>query len=122
MPKSPGRHKKTGAQTRKSGYPRYGKPRALADLLARPASPLAALRERAAAAEDWLQLVRAWVTPELAAHVTSVVERGPALTIYVSSAAWAARLRFEADALLERARGKNTALTALSVKILPPQR
>ncbi|MBV6418134.1 MAG: hypothetical protein CMLOHMNK_02927 [Steroidobacteraceae bacterium] len=122
MPKTHGRHKKTGAQTRKSGSPRYGKPRALADLLARPASPLVSLQTRALAAGDWLRRVRGWVPGDLAPHVTSAVERDRALTVYVASAAWAARLRFETPSLLERAREASPDVTEVRVKVLPGAR
>lgn len=120
MPKTRGRHKKTGAQTRKSGSPRYGKPRALTDLLARPTSPLATLQKRAEAAQDWLRLVKAWVPPELAPHVTSAVERDHMLTIYVASAAWAARLAFATHDILARARETASGVETVRVKILPP--
>lgn len=122
MPKTGDRHKKTGAQTGKSGSPRYGKPRPLADLLVRPASPLSALRERAAAAGDWLRLVQDWVPAGLGPHVTSAVGRGHQLTVYVASAAWAARLRFEAPALLGKARAHDPGIEAVQVKVLPPSR
>jgi predicted nucleic acid-binding Zn ribbon protein len=122
MPKSRDRHKKTSAQSRKSGSPRYGKPRPLADLLARPAPALSSLARRAAQAEDWLRLVRGWVAVEQASHVTSAVERNGTLTIYVASAAWAARLRFEAGNLLVKARGHDARVEAVQVKVLPPAR
>jgi len=120
MPNERYRHKKTGAQTRKSGSARYGKPRSLTDLLARPSSPLTGLQRRARAAGEWLRFVQAAVPPHLAPHVTSAVERGHILTIYVASAAWAARLQFAADDLLERARGEDPGLQALRVKVTPP--
>ncbi len=122
MPKTRGRHKKTGAQTRKSGSPRYGKPRSLTDLLARPASPLATLQKRADAAQDWLRLVKACVPAELAPRVTSAVERGQVLTVYVASAAWAARLAFATEDILARARETAPGVEAVRVKILPPGR
>jgi hypothetical protein len=122
MPKSRDRNKKTGTQSVKSGSPRYGKPRALADLLARPASPLAALAQRAAAAEDWLRLVQGWVPGGVAPHVTSAVLRSQKLTVYVASAAWAARLRFETEMLLGKARETNAGIEAVHVKVLPPPR
>lgn len=122
MPKTRIGHKKTGAQTGKSGSARYGKPRSLTDLLARPASPLATLQQRAAAARDWLDLVRAWLPDPLAHEVTSATLRGAALTIYVASAAWAARLRFETEGLLAQAQGIEPGVTEVRVKILPPAR
>jgi len=120
MPKTRGRHKQTGAQSRNSGSPRYGKPGALADLLARPASPLATLRARARAAQDWLTLVRSWLPADTASHITSAVEREGRLTVYVASAAWAARLRFEVEALLTKARERSSRIATVQVKVLPP--
>ncbi|MFO1510874.1 MAG: DciA family protein [Steroidobacteraceae bacterium] len=122
MPKTRGRHKQTGAQSRNSGSPRYGKPGALADLLARPASPLATLRARARAAEDWLTLVRSWLPADTASRVTSAVEREGRLTVYVASATWAARLHFEVEALLTKVREQNGRIAAVQVKVLPPSR
>ncbi|MGE0581829.1 MAG: DciA family protein [Steroidobacteraceae bacterium] len=83
---------------------------------------MAALAERAAAAGDWLQLVKGWVPAALAPHVTSAVERGQVLTVYVASAAWAARLRFETAALLGQAREKSGAIATVQVKVMPPTR
>lgn len=121
MPKSLYRHKKTGAQTGKSGKPRYGKPGALTDLLARPSSALlSGLQRNARAAHDWLRLVRTSLPPDLSPHVTSAAERGHVLTIYVASAAWAARLQFAAEEILTRARETDPALRAVRVKVLPP--
>jgi len=122
MPNERNRHKKTGAQTGKSGSARYGKPRPLTDLLARPSSPLTTLQRRAQAAGDWLRFVQAAVAADLAPHVTSAVERGHILTIYVASAAWAARLQFTADDLLAQARGEDPSLHAVRVKVRPPAR
>jgi|GEM_PF-3130274 len=122
MPKSRGRHKQTGAQSRKSGSPRYGKPGALADLLARPTSPLVTLRQRAEAAQEWLGLVRSWLPAGTASQVTSAVEREGTLAVYVALAAWAARLRFETETLLAKARERNARIATVQVKVLPPSR
>jgi hypothetical protein len=122
MPNERNRHKKTGAQTGKSGSARYGKPRSLTDLLARPSSPLTTLQRRARAAGDWLTFVQAVAPAHLAPHVTSAVERGHILTIYVASAAWAARLKFTAETLLAQARGEDPDLQAVRVKVMPQAR
>jgi len=120
MPNDRSRYKKTGAQTRKSGKPRYGKPRALTDLLARPSSSvLSGLSRNAQAARDWLALVQASLPADLSPRVTSAVTRGPVLTIYVESAVWAARLQFAADEVLARARETDPALRTVRVKVLP---
>lgn len=122
MPNERNRHKKTGAQTGKSGSAGYGKPRSLTDLLARPSSPLTTLQRRAKAAGDWLVFVQAALPPSLAPHVTSAVERSHILTIYVASAAWAARLQFTAEDLLARARAEDPDLAGVRVKVMPPAR
>ncbi|MBV6423188.1 MAG: hypothetical protein NAOJABEB_00978 [Steroidobacteraceae bacterium] len=83
---------------------------------------MAALQQRAAAARGWLDLVRGWLPADLAREVTSAARRGAVLTVYVASAAWAARLRFELDGVLAQARGVEPGVTEVRVKILPPAR
>ena len=74
----------------------------VADLLAareRPRNPLERLVKRAAAQGDWTAQLRAVLPPRLAPHCRVGDLRGQRLTIHVSAASWATRLRLELPAV-----------------------
>jgi hypothetical protein len=72
------------------------------------------------AQQQWLDLLRARLPAELAAHVVGAVPRRDTLVVYASSAAWSTRLRYAlADGLAE-CRALDPRIRALSVRIRPP--
>ena len=78
----------------------------LEELLGRADSgPLKKVISRARAMDDLAARLRAALDPEAAPHLVAANLRdGGELAIVCSSPAWAARLRFESDALVEAAR------------------
>jgi predicted nucleic acid-binding Zn ribbon protein len=80
------------------------------------ATPVAEQRQ---AQQDW----RAWLKNKLPQnidpHVTGVVERDGALTVFADSAAWAARLRFSIAELEAQIRERNADIAKLVVKVMP---
>ena len=56
---------------------------------------------------------------ELDTHVTGAVERDDALTVFVDSAAWAARLRYTLGDLAGALEGVSANIRQVRVKVLP---
>jgi len=77
------------------------KPTSVSDLLGGAGGVLGKLREGSAAADRTLQAVRHGLPPALAGQVWGASVRSGELTLLVTSAAWATRIRFHAPALRE---------------------
>lgn len=65
------------------------------------ARSLAQMIERAGRHDAWTATLRALLDDEIAPHVYVAALNIPVMTIYVSTAAWATRLRFDVPRLLE---------------------
>ncbi len=92
--------------------------KSLSDLLHRPTGPLADLARRAAGAEELAAALRASLGPELAAELRAAHLRPDGtLVILAASPAWAARLRFEAQALLARCRERHPQAARVRVRV-----
>ena len=77
------------------------KPTSVSDLLG-GGGLLGRLRQGSVAAERTLRAVRHGLPQELAAEVWGASVRGGQLTLLVSSAVWATRIRFHAPSLQDR--------------------
>jgi hypothetical protein len=78
------------------------------------------LASRARAAKNACEQVKSALPRDLAARVTHVAERSQELTIWIDSAAFCARLRFEAPRLRAAlATSLGTPLTRIRVKVQP---
>jgi predicted nucleic acid-binding Zn ribbon protein len=75
--------------------------------------------EQRQAQQDWRSWLKERLPEGLDAHVTGVVERDTALTIFAESAAWSARLRFAVAEIETAVRERNTAIRKVLVKVLP---
>lgn len=74
---------------------------------------------RAQDMDDMTHKLRAKLEPDLAAQILAVnVRDGGELVIVCGSSAWAARIRFEGDALLSAARELDAGVTRCRVKVL----
>lgn len=73
----------------------------VSDLLAQGQGMLQRLREGAAEAERTLVALRRYLAPALAQQVSGAVARDGTLTVLVRSAAWGARLRYQAASFRE---------------------
>ena len=66
---------------------------------------------------------RSWLSEqlphELDAHLTGAVERDGSLTVFVDSAAWAARLRFALTDLSPELERSERPVRAVTVRVLP---
>ena len=90
--------------------------KSLSELLARGGKRLSQLKERVAQRSQVLTQVRAALPPRLAQEVVSAgVEQGR-LTIGVSGAVWASRLRYSTDVMKKRV-SKSTGVQILTVRI-----
>ena len=73
---------------------------------------------RARAMDDLAALLRAALDPETAPNLVAAnLRENGELAIVCSSPAWAARLRFESDALLRAARSAGARVERVSVKV-----
>ena len=86
---------------------------------------LAILVTRTRQLRRWTTLFRSRLDEELAPHCYLSNLDGPALTVYVHSAAWATRLRFQAPNLIPDLRATNpvfASLETIRVKVLAPDK
>src|SRR5579859_1422005 len=67
----------------------------------------------------WEKWLAAHLAAELRAQLSGTAEQGGTLTVFASSAAWAARLRFAIAALEAEMRSARPELTRVEVKVLP---
>jgi Dna[CI] antecedent, DciA len=67
----------------------------------------------------WEKWLAAHLAAELRAHLSGIAEQGGTLTLFASSAAWAARLRFAVAALEADMRSARADLVRVEVKVLP---
>lgn len=96
-------------------------PKSLSTLAFRPGGPLAALAGRAAATASLADQLRTGLPPALGRQLRSAnLREDGTLVVLAASSAWAARLRFEADALLAAARRLTPAVTRVEVKVAGP--
>lgn len=92
-------------------------PELLADRIRRPNSAIGELARRADAMIGLAGALRAGLTPEMSAalHTASLRDDGT-LVVIAASPAWAARLRFEAPALLARCRERHPEVRRVKVR------
>jgi hypothetical protein len=119
MPKPPGRHNpKLGIPTGKSPD-HTRKPSKINDLLSRSAIGGAAIRAFVDRQESWESFFTTRLEPALLAAVGHYVEKDGTLTIFVTSAAWAARMRYALPALWPAAMQFRPAVSRWVVKVQP---
>jgi hypothetical protein len=95
-----------------------GRPKSLKDLLA--GSTLSGIAEQAAATDTLTRRVRALLPAEIAPHVLGANVRDTRLVVFVDSAVWAARVRFEIAALRRGLRDSHELEpSAIWVKVRP---
>ncbi len=83
--------------------------------------PLGKVVGRARAMEDLAARLRAALDPGTAPHLVAAnVREDGELAVVCSSPAWAARLRFESEALVEAARSAGLEVQRCSVKVARP--
>lgn len=118
MPKPPPRNNPKSAKSAGNEPPRPGKPREISSLLA--VSGLAGrAREFVRRQDDWGSFFGQRLDPALFGAIGHYVEKDGTLTVFVHSASWAARLRFELPALWDAARDFRPGLARWVVKIQP---
>ena len=94
------------------------KPRPISDVIHGPAARLQHLAARSRAAVEFRDLVQAALPGLLAAHVTAATQRQQELVVWLDSAAFCARLRFEAPRLKAAlARATGTAIERVRVRV-----
>jgi predicted nucleic acid-binding Zn ribbon protein len=80
------------------------------------ATPVAEQRQ---AQQGWREWLKNKLPPALETHVTGVVERDGALTVFAESAAWCARLRFTIIELEPHIRERSPDIGKLVVRVMP---
>jgi hypothetical protein len=93
-------------------------PKSLSELIFRPGSPVEQLARQAEAAVDLAGALRAALPATLAPGLRSAALRADGtLVVLALSSAWAARLRFEAEALLGQCRERYPATQRVEVRV-----
>jgi predicted nucleic acid-binding Zn ribbon protein len=89
------------------------------DLLARLTPTLTRVSEQANRQDFWRDWLSRHLPPDLAPHVSGVVEREDTLVIFADSAAWAGRLRYAALDMQTKIRAAGPRVQQVSVRVLP---
>jgi hypothetical protein len=98
------------------------KPKSINELMRTGGKRLAALKVRTQARNATLEHVCAALPPPLARTVVSAGLEGGQLTVGVSGAAWAARLRYSSDVLRLRVGSALGAdIQRVRIKVVPPR-
>lgn len=96
------------------------KPIALSELLNKGQGLLERLRRGSSQADEALQAVRAELPEEFAAQVWGASARAGTLTVLVTSAVWATRVRYHAPGLREQvARRLGMTLERVTIRVRP---
>ena len=94
------------------------KPKSLSELIFRPGSALNDLARRAEASLDLAETLRAGLPREMSGELRSAsLHDDGTLLVLAGSPAWAARLRFEGDALLARCRERHPQTKRIKVRV-----
>ena len=88
----------------------------LSELLILPGKRLGSLKKRSEERSTLLVQIRAALPPKLAAIVTSAGLEGDRLTIGVTAAVWASRLRYSTEALRKQL-GASSGLSVQKIRI-----
>ena len=118
MPKPPSRYNPKLGENRGKSVARAGKPSEISKLLAN-SGLTTRTREFVARQDDWSGFFAARLEPALFAAIGHYVEKDGTLVIFVGSAVWAARLRYELPALWSAAREFRPGVARWLVKIQP---
>jgi len=120
MPKKPRRDKRGKHLLRSATGHKPVRLHSVKELLARDVPGMTRVTEHSARADFWRAFLCRTLPAELAAQVSAVSERGPALTVFASSAAWSARLRYALAELEGQMRDAAPGLTSVAVRVRPP--
>jgi len=97
-------------------------PKSISELLKSGGKRLSSLQAQAAARSTTLEHVRAALPTELAGAVVTAGIQDGKLTIGVSGAAWAARLRYATESLRTQvATALGTDIGSVRIKVIPPR-
>ena len=88
-------------------------------LFNRSSANLRRVTDQLAKQNYWEKWLAEHLEAGLRAHLSGLAEQNGTLTVFASSAAWAARLRFAVTALEAHMRSARPELTRVEVKVLP---
>jgi predicted nucleic acid-binding Zn ribbon protein len=108
-----------GHKPRARAVTKASAPRAIGDLLARATPALAQIGEQRTRQTFWRSWLASQLPDTLAAHLTGAIERDGALTLFVDSSAWAARLRYALRELEPGIRAARAGVLSVAVRVLP---
>jgi len=98
------------------------KPKSLSQLVGDPSSAIGRLASTARDKQSFVDHIRNGLTPELAEVVMHCsVEENGILMVRTASSAWAARLQYETEKLLELARDVHPETTSVRVRVAYPE-
>lgn len=119
MPKAPHRNNPKLVKPARNETIRAGSPRKINDLLSRSGLGTAAVQAYVEGEHRWAEFFAAKLEPALCRAVAHYVEHGDTLTIFVRSAAWAARWRYALPTLDTEAEAFRPVIKKRVVKIQP---
>ena len=89
------------------------------DLLGRTLQGLTRVTDQAARAHFWNEWLSSHLSAEIRSRVSGVAEQDGRLTVFATSAAWSARLRYAVAELEPEIRAAEPRLTDIAVRVLP---
>lgn len=119
MPKPPSRNNPNLAKTPRLLNRSASKPIEIKDLLGKTVLGAKPLQEAGRAQASWREFLRSHFGEELDREVRDVAVRNGELTVYASSPAWSARLRYALAPLINDIRARDPAVKRTSVRIQP---
>jgi Dna[CI] antecedent, DciA len=69
--------------------------------------------------EEWRELLRAALDPELAPHIVNVLSKPRELVVFTESAAWCSRLKLALGQIGAIARARDPGIAKVQVRIMP---
>jgi hypothetical protein len=119
MPKKLRRDKRGKPLLRSATALKSARIHSVKELLARTAPGMTRVTEQAERQQFWRSWLCRKLPAELALQVAAVSERGQVLTVFASSAAWSARLRYALAELEGEMRSEAPALVSVAVRVRP---
>ena len=119
MPNKSKPHKKHSAGIVRTSRDILNRTHSVKDLLGRVTPVLTPIAKQRIQQKNWREWLDERLGPQLAEHLTGVVERDDALVIFAESAGWATRVRYALADIEKDVRERNPAIATITVRVIP---
>jgi hypothetical protein len=119
MPNKSKPHKKNSTRIVRAGRDISKSTDSVKDLLARVTPILTPIAKQRIQQKDWRTWLDERLGPDLASHITGVVERDAALVIFAESAGWGTRVRYALADIETEIRERGPKISSITVRVMP---